>query len=214
MTGISGRAIAAAKAVLAKCAANDPWFPQPSESTVLAWAEHIALANLDADILLEAVTVAYGGHTNGFKPLPGDIITAARQIRHDRFQRQPLEVIKANTERIDERLAPFIIELAEAKSIATALKYRRPERNPLRVACPHCRASAGRPCTTGVNRVPLRREPRFHPSRLDAVARLHPPHADRICMCGREIFDAADTCDRCAPVIDRREHPHRNNGTA
>lgn len=84
MTGVSEQAIQAAKAVLAKCSANDPWFPQPSESTILAWAEQFMIANLPADDLLEAVTQVYAAHGAGFKPLPGDILASARGVRRDR----------------------------------------------------------------------------------------------------------------------------------
>jgi len=56
---ISPQAITTAQDVLAKCAAYDPWFPQPSQATVLAWAEEIQATNLTADDLLAGVTDVY-----------------------------------------------------------------------------------------------------------------------------------------------------------
>jgi hypothetical protein len=39
--------------------------------------------------------------------------------------------------------------------------------------------------------------------------------ADRACLCGREILDdGADTCDRCAPVIDGPQRCNGNTDTA
>jgi hypothetical protein len=80
--------IAIAKAVLAKCAANDPWFPHPSQVTVMAWAEHIARYNLELGDTLDGVTAAYAANGSGFRPLPKDITDAARAIRRDRTERE------------------------------------------------------------------------------------------------------------------------------
>jgi hypothetical protein len=136
MTGLSRQSIDAAKAVLAKCAANDPWFPLPSESIVLAWAEHIARWNLSADELLEAVTVAYTGRTSGFKPLPADIIIAARQIRRDRAERESEAERRAREDRIDQRLAQGFAELAAAKAIPE--HPARSEEHTAWATCPVC----------------------------------------------------------------------------
>ena len=86
-----------------------------------------------------------------------------REIRRDRFERQPLADIEAHNDRINARLAPLIYELAESKSVDHALKpYRRPRHNPLNVSCPYCRATVSRPCTSGS--FTMRR---YHPARLD-----------------------------------------------
>lgn len=87
MVGISEQALRTSKMVLGKCAANDPWFPTPNESMVLAWAEHFAITNLDRSDLLAGVTSVYAGNHAGFRPLPGDILAAARSIRSDRSHR-------------------------------------------------------------------------------------------------------------------------------
>lgn len=89
MVEVSDKSIHTAKLVLGKCAANDPWFPQPNEGTILAWAEHIMITGLEAGDLLAAVTRAYAEKSSGFKPLPGDILSVARSIRQDRLMREP-----------------------------------------------------------------------------------------------------------------------------
>ncbi|RVW03023.1 hypothetical protein [Rhodococcus xishaensis] len=64
--------------VLAKCAANDPWFPNGGDSTVLAWADVFADSGLSRDDLLAGVSRAYRVCEDGFKPLPAAIIKHAR----------------------------------------------------------------------------------------------------------------------------------------
>jgi len=98
-------AIEAAQSVLAKCAANDPWFPQPSRSTALAWAEHFERWNLTRDELLAGVTKAYEDNGHGFKPLPKDIIEWARAIRRDRSDREDDEMRAAREAAIDAKAA-------------------------------------------------------------------------------------------------------------
>ena len=161
-------AIDAAKAVLAKCAATDPWFPKPSRAAVQAWAEHFERTNLTLDELLEAVRTFYA-QGGDLRPKPGDIITAARVNRQDRFQRQPLAEIEAHWDRLDRRLAALIDDTAHRHSVDTALevKYWRREANPLSVSCPWpgCRAMPGRRCTSGSRAMRV-----YHPARLEAAA--------------------------------------------
>lgn len=64
--------------VLAKCAANDPWFPNGGDSTVMAWAEVFADSGLGRDDLLAGVTRAYRLEGSPFKPLPASIVKHAR----------------------------------------------------------------------------------------------------------------------------------------
>jgi hypothetical protein len=84
-----------ANKVLAKCAANDPNFPRPSEAVRLAWAEHIGMTNLPLDDLLAGVTAVYGSQqsqsVSGFRMLPGHVMAAAKAIRQDRLQRSGQE---------------------------------------------------------------------------------------------------------------------------
>lgn len=64
--------------VLAKCAANDPWFPNGGESTVMAWAEVFSESGLSREDLLAGVARAYRLAEEGFRPLPASIIKHAR----------------------------------------------------------------------------------------------------------------------------------------
>ena len=73
---------------LAKCAAYDPWFPKASQATVDAWAEAIAEYELALPDVLAGVKLAYRENGSGFKPLPKDIVQAARSARKDRRERQ------------------------------------------------------------------------------------------------------------------------------
>ncbi|KIA63032.1 hypothetical protein [Nocardia vulneris] len=69
---------ATAALVLAKCAANDPWFPHGGESTVLAWAEVFGESGLSREDLLSGVARAYRMAEEGFRPLPASIVRHAR----------------------------------------------------------------------------------------------------------------------------------------
>ena len=72
-----------AAAVLAKCASKDPFFPKPSAALAVGWGEEFKAWNLTPDQLLAGVTRAYRDHGNGFRPLPKDIIDAARTVRRE-----------------------------------------------------------------------------------------------------------------------------------
>lgn len=77
-----------AAAVLAKCASKDPFFPKPSAALAMGWAEEFECWNLTADDLLAGVTRAYRDNGNGFRPLPKDIVDAARAVRKERTDRE------------------------------------------------------------------------------------------------------------------------------
>lgn len=64
--------------VLAKCAANDPWFPNGGEAIVSAWGEVFSKSGLGRQDLLDGVARAYTQAASGFKPLPADIVRHAR----------------------------------------------------------------------------------------------------------------------------------------
>lgn len=64
--------------VLAKCSANDPWFPNGGDSTVMAWAEVFAGSGLTRDDLLAGVARAYRVEDAPFRPLPASIVKHAR----------------------------------------------------------------------------------------------------------------------------------------
>lgn len=73
---------------LAKCAAYDPWFPKASQATVDAWGEAIEEWKLSLPDVLNGVKMAYRDNGSGFKPLPRDIVQAARTVRKDRADRE------------------------------------------------------------------------------------------------------------------------------
>lgn len=89
---------------LAKCAAYDPWFPQPNRATMAAWAEQIAEYQLNEADVLEGVRIAYRDNGSGFRPLPRDIVQAARQIRRDRTERETDAERRAREDRRDAEL--------------------------------------------------------------------------------------------------------------
>ncbi|AVP42382.1 hypothetical protein QEH38_gp81 [Mycobacterium phage LilSpotty] len=89
---------------LALCAAHDPWFPQPNRATVEAWAGQIALYGLEERDVLEGVRLAYRDNGSGFRPLPKDIVQAARQVRADRTQRESAIERAAREDRQDAAL--------------------------------------------------------------------------------------------------------------
>ena len=72
-----------AAAVLAKCASKDPFFPKPSAALAIGWGEEFENWNLTADELLAGVTRAYRDNGAGFRPLPKDIVDAARAVRKE-----------------------------------------------------------------------------------------------------------------------------------
>jgi hypothetical protein len=102
MNEISERQLGAV--VLAKCAANDPWFPQPGEALCDAWGEIFAKSKLQLSDLLGGVTNAYTEHGSGFKPLPADIVRFARAIRRERGDRMTPEQRRELEDRRDAEL--------------------------------------------------------------------------------------------------------------
>lgn len=75
--------------VLAKCAANDPWFPAGGESTVLAWAEVFSESGLSREDLLAGVARAYRLAEDGFRPLPASIVRHARAAYFEQLKALP-----------------------------------------------------------------------------------------------------------------------------
>lgn len=97
-------AIETAAQALAKCAAYDPWFPQPNRATVAAWAEQIDRWKLELPDVLAGVAKMYADNGNGFRPLPKDLVDAARAIRADRTQRESAAEREAREDRQDVAL--------------------------------------------------------------------------------------------------------------
>jgi hypothetical protein len=167
MSTPSQQAIQAAQAVLAKCNANDPWFPKPSQATVLAWAEHFMLKNYPLEDLLAAVTLLYQTKASGFRPLPGDILGAAAGIRNDRLMREADEEREARENERDKALerSDDVVALVGSSAFSVPFFSRGP--NPLLVACGWCGAGSGSRCiipgTGGLGKKD------FHPSRVEAA---------------------------------------------
>lgn len=112
-----------AAVALAKCAAYDPWFPNPNRATVDAWAEQIGEYQLNTSDVLEGVKIAYRDNGSGFKPLPKDIVQAARQIRRDRTERESTATRQARENQRDaelvnrQRLAAIVKGVADQKTV-------------------------------------------------------------------------------------------------
>lgn len=113
---------------LSKCAAYDPWFPQPNRATVDAWAEAIGEYELDTSDVLEGVKLAYRDNGSGFRPLPHDIVQKARMVRRERRERESTAERQAAEDARDarlearnrDRLAAMVGPLAQRKAIENA----------------------------------------------------------------------------------------------
>lgn len=90
--------------VLSRCAANDPWFPQPNRATAIAWAEHIARWKIELPDALEGVSKMYADNGSGFRPLPKDFCDAARAVRRVRTESESREEREAREDRRDAAL--------------------------------------------------------------------------------------------------------------
>lgn len=88
---------------LAKCAAYDPWFPKASQAIVDSWAEQIKIYKLELPDVLAGVTKMYSENGSGFRPLPKDLVDAARSIRRDRTERESDEDRWAREATLDAR---------------------------------------------------------------------------------------------------------------
>ena len=74
------------------------------------------IGDLPKDLAIRAV-IDHRRECPGEYLEPGHIYQRVRAIRQDMFQREPLEDIEAHNDRTDERLAPLITELGEAKTV-------------------------------------------------------------------------------------------------
>lgn len=157
-----------AAAVYQACTTYDQYLPQLSADVAKSWAKVFKHSQLSADDLLAGVDKVYIEEGRGYRPLPADIARAGRAIREERGMREPDSVREAREEMLDARVAECVAELAAAKSLPVDVKFERAASKPLLVRCPHCKAHRHQPCTSREG-IPLRREPRYHQSRVDAV---------------------------------------------
>src|ERR1700756_342896 len=126
-----------AAAVYQACTQYDQYLPQLNSDVATAWAKVFAYYNLSPEDLLAGVDAIYRENGSGYRPLPGDIAKAAREIRQDRWQRTDEAQRSLREQRIDAKLAGVVAELAAGKGIPDDdVKYRRPTHNPLSVDCP------------------------------------------------------------------------------
>jgi hypothetical protein len=137
-----------ARKVLAKITSYDQWFAKPGVSIVAAWAKQIAATNLTDEELLDGVDEVYRIKEGGFRPLPADVLNAARRLRKERFDALPMAEQEAI--RDAERLA-IDANLAEVEE-ATPLPMLahqipdNPAKGPRWVRCDYCGANAGDRC--------------------------------------------------------------------
>lgn len=100
---------------------------------------------------------------------PGHVFGRVRARLRDQLEREPDRDREARQAELDSRFAEQLAELAAAKSMPAAEKFKRPDVSPLIVDCPWCRAAAGHHCV--VPRTTERRPAgRAHPARIEAAA--------------------------------------------
>lgn len=98
---------------------------------------------------------------------PGHILERVRSYRRDELERESDAQREARQKALEAKVHPDIEELAERKGVPPEeLKFRRRGASPyLRVKCPWCKASAGRPCVVPMTtRTPAEG---WHPSRKE-----------------------------------------------
>lgn len=86
MTTTAEYAVIAA-GVYQACNHYDPYLPPLSEDLARAWGKAFERHDLAAELLLAAVDKVYAENGSGFRPLPKDLIDAARAIRKDHDDR-------------------------------------------------------------------------------------------------------------------------------
>jgi hypothetical protein len=201
-----------AAGIYQRCNHFDPYLPPLSADLARAWGSLFAKHRLNQDDLLAAVDTVYETHGGGYRPMPADIISAAKTLRQDRFQRQPLDDIEAH----NDRLAPLVAELAEAASIPDEtphdVVWGPTPRSPLMVRCPWCHAGTGQRCFIPGTRQLFRG---YHPARHDAAeATASAPAAIPLCsVCGAHALlaiheTARGICETCWPTVNG----HQPNG--
>lgn len=75
---------AIAAAVYQACNHFDPYLPPLSEDLARAWGRLFERHRLSTADLLAGVDKVYDEHSSGYRPLPKDIVDAARAIRRER----------------------------------------------------------------------------------------------------------------------------------
>jgi len=229
-----------AAAVYQRCNHFDPYLPKLDAALARAWGALFEKHRLSQDDLLAAVDAVYDHHGAGYRPLPADIITAARALRQDRAMRQPLEhgpleLDPAPDEPGEGYLAALLAVAKIGRRIGgdTSWPHRNPppELTPLSVPCPYppCRSPAGHRCYNSATRRALKGH---HPSRIDAAAQGIPedpsptppptppePTCGAVCpICERELATPEEAtrgiCDQCWPVSNGHNPAQEEGETA
>lgn len=142
-------AIPAARTVLKKVSAIQPDYFKVTDALILAWAEQIAAfaAHVPTEDLLAGVTEWFGTNYDNARPTPAAIIQSARQLRHERFLAEPVEIQNAYAELRDAAREHLLYE--QEPALAIEASPRTPESvvaTPEYVDCPTCGSKAGLPC--------------------------------------------------------------------
>ena len=135
------------------------------ETDVDVW--QAVIGDLSKDLALQAVR-DHLKHRPGVWLEPGHVYEGARAIRRDQLNREPIAYREARQEALAAKVAESAAELAAGKVVSLdPPKYtRRPQAAEMRVKCPWCKATPGRPCVVPRTEHVLKQ---FHPSRTDLV---------------------------------------------
>jgi hypothetical protein len=171
--------IRTANKVLTKIRLYDPSYPIVNEGMIQAWAVQLTLVNMPEDIALEAVDLMYSRAAEGFRPLPGALVTACREIQRARFdKRQEQKILEAPP---DNRISLAEWEREHGPFPRVGFAKNIPEEDeikPLRVPCPYCKAMPGSPCIIPGSRQLLAKS-KAHPSRMEAAEQCQSLSSER-----------------------------------
>ncbi|WP_280195929.1 hypothetical protein [Nocardia farcinica] len=81
--------ISIAADVLKRCSGYDLWFPTPSQTAIVAWANLFAESRLSREDLLAGVDLAYTREAPGYRPLPASIIRYAHTAYYEALRDLP-----------------------------------------------------------------------------------------------------------------------------
>lgn len=118
-----------AAAVYQRCNHFDPYLPALTPDLARAWGALFAKHKLNEADLIAAVEVVYDENGRGYRPLPADIVKAARAIRRDRYERSDLDSAERREHEAvcDAKAAEVAPEVAEARRQAIAGFAFRPK---------------------------------------------------------------------------------------
>lgn len=93
-----------AAAVYQACCTYDQYLPALSPEVAKSWGKPFEQYKLSVADLLKGVDKVYAEHGSGYRPLPYDIVQAARAIRRDRTERESTEEREEREARIDAKV--------------------------------------------------------------------------------------------------------------